>query len=74
MTVMSAKEVREGAKDDGVLMTAYYETNDWHPGAILTIIVPVLLVVVFCALVSWLYNYVGLPDLETIRATAEALR
>jgi hypothetical protein len=59
--------------DDPVMQDAIRQTDEWEPRAILTIAIPVFLIIVVCSFFYWFYLYVGLPDLETIRATAEAL-
>jgi hypothetical protein len=60
-------------RDDPVMQEAERQTDEWEPRAILTIVIPVLLIIACCMFFSWVYLSVGLPDLETIRATAEAL-
>jgi uncharacterized membrane protein len=59
--------------NDPYMQEAERQSNEWKPRAILTIVIPALLIIVVCSFFYWFYLYVGLPDLETIRATAEAL-
>lgn len=74
MTIMSPKQVKDAAKDDPYMMTADYQTNDFDPRSIAWIVVVLAVVFGVVWLIASFYDYVGLPDYETIRATAEALR
>ena len=75
MTIMTPKQVKDAAaKGDEYMIQAYNETNAWDPRSIVWIVVALSVVVGIVWMIASFYDYVGLPDYETIRATAKALK
>ena len=72
---MTPKQVRDAAKDDPYMMTAYTQTNAWDPRSIVWIVVAVAVVVGVCLLFVWFHDLVGLTDaIAATAATVEAFK